>query len=230
MDSHILTHSLGYPRIGEKRELKKAIEAFWQGEIPVEELQRAGKQLRETHWLVQREAGLDLIPSNDFSYYDQMLDMTCLLGNVPRRFGWNGDPIGLGLVFQIARGTGSACNHEVRSCGAEGSSIHASEMTKWFDTNYHYIVPEFRAGTTFKLGAAKPFDEFQEALALGIRTKPVLIRPFDLPPSRKERGCRVRPARFARAFAPRLLGDASPPGRHGSRMGATRRADSGARP
>jgi 5-methyltetrahydropteroyltriglutamate--homocysteine methyltransferase len=178
MDSHILTHSLGYPRIGEKRELKKAIEAFWQGAIPVEELQRAGKQLRKTHWLVQREAGLDLIPSNDFSYYDQMLDMTCLLGNVPRRFGWNGDPIGLDLVFQIARGTGSACNHEGRSCEAEASSIHASEMTKWFDTNYHYIVPEFRAGTTFKLSATKPFDEFQEALALGIRTKPVLIGPL----------------------------------------------------
>jgi 5-methyltetrahydropteroyltriglutamate--homocysteine methyltransferase len=178
MDSHILTHSLGYPRIGEKRELKKAIEAFWQGAIPVEELQRAGKQLRKTHWLVQREAGLDLIPSNDFSYYDQMLDMTCLLGNVPRRFGWNGDPIGLDLVFQIARGTGSACNHEGRSYEAGASSIHASEMTKWFDTNYHYIVPEFRAGTTFKLSANKPFDEFQEALALGIRTKPVLIGPL----------------------------------------------------
>jgi 5-methyltetrahydropteroyltriglutamate--homocysteine methyltransferase len=178
MDSHILTHILGYPRIGEKRELKKAIEAFWQGAIPVEELQRAGKQLRKTHWLVQREVGLDLIPSNDFSYYDQMLDMTCLLGNVPHRFGWNGDPIGLDLVFQIARGTGSACNHEGRSCEAEASSIHASEMTKWFDTNYHYIVPEFRAGATFKLSTTKPFDEFQEALTLGIRTKPVLIGPL----------------------------------------------------
>jgi 5-methyltetrahydropteroyltriglutamate--homocysteine methyltransferase len=178
MESHILTHSLGYPRIGEKRELKKAIEAFWKGEIPVEELQRAGKQLRKTHWLVQKESGLDLIPSNDFSYYDQMLDMTCLLGNVPRRFGWNGDPIGLDLVFRIARGTGSACSHEGHSCGAESSSVHASEMTKWFDTNYHYIVPEFHAGTTFKLSATKPFDEFQEALALGIRTKPVLIGPL----------------------------------------------------
>jgi 5-methyltetrahydropteroyltriglutamate--homocysteine methyltransferase len=178
MESHLLTHSLGYPRIGEKRELKKAIEAFWQGAIPVEELQCAGKQLRKTHWLVQREAGLDLIPSNDFSYYDQMLDMTCLLGNVPRRFGWNGDPIGLDLVFQIARGNGSACHHEGCSCQAEASSIHASEMTKWFDTNYHYIVPEFQAGTAFKLSATKPFDEFQEALALGIRTKPVLIGPL----------------------------------------------------
>jgi 5-methyltetrahydropteroyltriglutamate--homocysteine methyltransferase len=164
MDTEILTHNLGYPRIGEKRELKKATEAFWQGEISLEELERTGGQLRKTHWLVQKEAGLDLVPSNDFSYYDQMLDMTCLLGNVPLRFGWNGDLIGQELLFGIARGSTSAAR--------------ASEMTKWFDTNYHYIVPEFHARTTFKLSTTKPFDEFQEALALGIRTKPVLIGPL----------------------------------------------------
>ncbi|HEY5704412.1 MAG TPA: 5-methyltetrahydropteroyltriglutamate--homocysteine S-methyltransferase [Terrimicrobiaceae bacterium] len=174
MDTHILTHSLGYPRIGEKRELKKAVEAFWRSEISVEGLERAGKQLRKRHWLVQKEAGLDLIPSNDFSYYDQMLDMTCLLGNVPPRFGWNGGTIDLDLLFQIARGAGGPEGH---SCGS-ACSIHPSEMTKWFDTNYHYIVPEFRAGAVFKLSATKPFDEFQEALALGTRTKPVLIGPL----------------------------------------------------
>jgi 5-methyltetrahydropteroyltriglutamate--homocysteine methyltransferase len=177
MYAHILTHNLGYPRIGEKRELKKVIEAFWRGEFPAEELERVGRQLRKTHWLVQKEAGLDLIPSNDFSYYDQMLDMTCLLGNVPLRFGWNKDPIGRDVLFKIARGSGSA-RHEGRPCEDACSSAHASEMTKWFDTNYHYIVPEFHARTAFKLSTTKPFDEFQEALALGIRTKPVLIGPL----------------------------------------------------
>ena len=178
MDSHILTHSLGYPRIGERRELKTAVEAFWQGRIPVEELELAGRQLRQTHWLAQKEAGIDLIPSNDFSFYDQMLDMTCLLGNVPQRFGRNEDLTGLDLLFQVARGAGSPCTTEGHLCGAEATSIPASEMTKWFDTNYHYIVPEFRAGSAFTLSGSKPFDEFQEALALGIRTKPVLIGPL----------------------------------------------------
>ena len=176
MESHILTHNLGYPRIGEKRELKKAVEAFWKGDIADEELELAGRQLRKTHWLVQKEAGLDLIPSNDFSFYDQMLDMTCLLGNIPSRFGWHGGPIDLNLMFRIARGNGG--DHQATSQGKEASALHASEMTKWFDTNYHYIVPEFHAGTTFKLSTAKPFDEFREALDLGIRTKPVLIGPL----------------------------------------------------
>jgi 5-methyltetrahydropteroyltriglutamate--homocysteine methyltransferase len=178
VQSHILTHSLGYPRIGEKRELKAALEAFWHGKIAVEELKLVGKQLRKTHWLVQKEAGIDLIPSNDFSYYDQMLDMTCLLGNMPPRFGWNGGLIGLASLFQVARGAGSGCSLEGHSCGAEAISPHASEMTKWFDTNYHYIVPEFGAGSVFALSGTKPFDEFLEALALGIRTKPVLIGPL----------------------------------------------------
>ena len=175
MNAHILTHNLGYPRIGEKRELKKALEAFWKGEIPVEELERLGRRLRKTHWLVQKEAGLDLIPSNDFSYYDQMLDMTCLLGNVPPRFGGR---IGLELLFGVARGSGRAGVKEGHLRGAESGAAHASEMTKWFDTNYHYIVPEFQPRTMFKLSTAKPFDEFQEAMALGIRTKPVLIGPL----------------------------------------------------
>ncbi len=109
MNAHILTHNLGYPRIGEKRELKKALEAFWKGEIPVEELERLGRRLRKTHWLVQKEAGLDLIPSNDFSYYDQMLDMTCLLGNVPPRFGGSDRP-----------GAALRCRARQRTCWRQG--------------------------------------------------------------------------------------------------------------
>ncbi len=174
MDGHIGTHNLGYPRIGEKRELKKATEAYWRGEISIEELEEVGRQLRKSHWLAQKEAGIELIPSNDFSFYDQMLDMSCLLGNIPPRFAWNGEATGLDLRFRIARGGGGdgKAGHE------QQKSIHAGEMTKWFDTNYHYIVPEFEAETKFKLSASKPFDEFKEALALGIRTKPVLIGPL----------------------------------------------------
>ena len=178
MDGHIRTHSLGYPRIGEKRELKKATEAFWRGEMSMEELELVGSRLRKSHWLAQKEAGIELIPSNDFSFYDQMLDMTCLLGNVPPRFEWNGETAGLELRFQIARGAHSACEHDAPCRASEAASVHASEMTKWFDTNYHYIVPEFQSQTNFRLAASKPFDEFKEALALGVRTKPVLIGPL----------------------------------------------------
>jgi 5-methyltetrahydropteroyltriglutamate--homocysteine methyltransferase len=168
MDGHITTHNLGYPRIGEKRELKKATEAYWRGETTLAELEEVGRNLRKSHWLAQKDAGIELIPSNDFSFYDQMLDMTCLLGNIPARFAWNGGPAGLDLCFQIARGGGDK----------QQTSIHPSEMTKWFDTNYHYIVPEFQPETTFQLSGSKPFDEFTEALALGLRTKPVLIGPL----------------------------------------------------
>jgi 5-methyltetrahydropteroyltriglutamate--homocysteine methyltransferase len=168
MDGHITTHNLGYPRIGEKRELKRATETYWRGEISVAGLEEVGRNLRKAHWLAQKEAGIELIPSNDFSFYDQMLDMTCLLGNIPPRFAWNEEAPGLDLYFQIARGGG----------GKRQTSLHPSEMTKWFDTNYHYIVPEFQAETKFQLSGSKPFDEFKEALALGLRTKPVLIGPL----------------------------------------------------
>src|SRR5262245_50475841 len=106
MDGHIRTHNLGYPRIGEKRELKKATEAYWHGTIPAEELMRIGAELRKSHWQAQRAAGIELIPSNDFSFYDQVLDMTCLLGNIPERFKGSDCANGIDLLFQIARGAG----------------------------------------------------------------------------------------------------------------------------
>jgi len=177
MDTSLRTHNLGFPRIGGKRELKKATEAFWSGKLSAEELKAAGAGIRATNWKLQQQAGIDLIPSNDFSFYDQMLDLSCLLGNVPARFGWDGGTIDLPLLFQIARGTGGGGTHEGCDCGGKTATF-ASEMTKWFDTNYHYIVPEFHADTAFKISTAKPFDEFAEALALGIKTKPVLIGPL----------------------------------------------------
>ncbi|MDR1498259.1 MAG: 5-methyltetrahydropteroyltriglutamate--homocysteine S-methyltransferase [Puniceicoccales bacterium] len=177
------THILGYPRIGEKRELKKATEAYWQGKLTRAELEETGRALRRRNWLVQQAAGIDLIPSNDFSFYDQMLDLSCLVGNVPPRFGWRGGEVDLDTRFAIARGvrpkaephvTAAACR--CADCQPDAAT-HASEMTKWFDTNYHYIVPEFRADTAFSLSSSKIFDEFSEALALGIKTKPVLPGP-----------------------------------------------------
>ncbi|NBD17830.1 MAG: 5-methyltetrahydropteroyltriglutamate--homocysteine S-methyltransferase [Cyanobacteria bacterium] len=175
----IKTHSLGYPRIGAKRELKKATEAYWKGDLPLSELLATGKTLRETNWKKQQAAGIDLIPVNDFSFYDQVLDMSCLLGNVPPRFQWQGGQTDINTAFTIARGTqgGASLVEDEKDCQTGKVSTFASEMTKWFDTNYHFIVPEFRADTTFSLSNTKVFDEFAEAKALGINPKPVLVGP-----------------------------------------------------
>ncbi|GEP44723.1 5-methyltetrahydropteroyltriglutamate--homocysteine S-methyltransferase [Brevifollis gellanilyticus] len=177
------THILGYPRIGEQRELKKATEAYWKGKLSLDELLATGKTLRQTNWKKQQAAGIDLIPVNDFSFYDQTLDMSCLLGNVPPRFQWKGGQTDVNTVFTVARGTqggASPVAHEHGAdCGCTGGKVstYASEMTKWFDTNYHYIVPEFQSDTKFALSSSKVFDEFAEAKALGLNAKPVLIGP-----------------------------------------------------
>ncbi|HXV18660.1 MAG TPA: 5-methyltetrahydropteroyltriglutamate--homocysteine S-methyltransferase, partial [Candidatus Omnitrophota bacterium] len=156
------TAVLGYPRIGENRELKKATEAYWKGEISREALLSAARDIRKKNWLTQKEAGIDIIPSNDFSFYDQILDLTALVGAVPARYRFSGNTVDLDTYFSMARGA---------------SSVPAMEMTKWFDTNYHYIVPEFNKGQTFKLSSDKPFVEYKEARSLGIKTRPVLIGP-----------------------------------------------------
>jgi 5-methyltetrahydropteroyltriglutamate--homocysteine methyltransferase len=173
----IRTHNLGYPRIGEHRELKKATEAYWQGKISRGDLEDTGRGLRRQNWLKQQAAGIDLIPCNDFSFYDQVLDTTCLVGNVPPRFGKH-DNADLDTQFLIARGSRDAGKTCEDACGCQAVSTFASEMTKWFDTNYHYIVPEFQADTTFRISSTKVFDEFTEALSLGIQAKPVLIGPI----------------------------------------------------
>jgi 5-methyltetrahydropteroyltriglutamate--homocysteine methyltransferase len=157
-----LSNVHGYPRIGPRRELKFATESCWAGEGSAEELQRVAREIRRTGWERQRDAGIDLIPSNDFSFYDQVLDTTALVGAVPPRFGHAGGEVDLDTYFAMARGRQDAT---------------AMEMTKWFDTNYHYIVPELGPGTEFALSSSKPFDEYREARALGIETKPVLVGP-----------------------------------------------------
>jgi len=168
----MLTNNLGYPRVGANRELKKACEQYWAGQISRNNLFLTAKNLREQHWQLQQDAGIDLIPCNDFSFYDQVLDMSLLLGVIPNRYA----PVvtdvkentEIDLYFAMARGYQK-----------DGLDITAMEMTKWFDTNYHYIVPEFTANQTFKLFSTKLFAEFSAAKSfLGKNPKPVLIGPI----------------------------------------------------
>jgi len=176
------TNILGYPRIGNNRALKKASEKYWSGELSAEELLETGQVIRRKNWELQKEIGVDLIPSNDFSFYDQVLDLSVTLGAIPDRYSdllsqKNLNP--LDLYFALARGYQK-----------DGLDLTAMEMTKWFDTNYHYIVPEFYRNQHFKLFSSKIFNEFEEAKALGIVTKPVIIGPvsFLLLGKEKEEG------------------------------------------
>lgn len=165
------THSLGFPRIGAKRELKFALESYWKGTSSRDELKALGAQLRQRHW--QHQAGLDLAPVGDFAFYDQVLDMSFTLGNLPERVrGFHGDA--LDNYFRVARGrSAQGADDHSACCGG----VAAGEMTKWFDTNYHYIVPEFTAQTEFKLDAARLLEQLAEAKAQGVKAKPVIIGP-----------------------------------------------------
>ncbi|MEW6676342.1 MAG: 5-methyltetrahydropteroyltriglutamate--homocysteine S-methyltransferase [Pseudomonadota bacterium] len=164
-----ITHNLGFPRIGARRELKFALESYWKGQSSRDELNKLGAALRRRHW--QDQAALDLIPVGDFSFYDQVLDMSFTLGNLPDRVrGFEGDA--LDNYFRVARGQ-SAQTAETACC----SGVAAGEMTKWFDTNYHYIVPEFTADTQFKLDASRLLEQLAEARAQGVKAKPVIIGP-----------------------------------------------------
>jgi 5-methyltetrahydropteroyltriglutamate--homocysteine methyltransferase len=159
----VLATNLGFPRIGAKRELKKATEAYWKGEISQADLIAAGKEIRLRHWQMQKEAGISHIPCNDFSFYDQVLDMTATLGAVPARYNFKGGNVDLDTYFAMARGNKDST---------------AMEMTKWFDTNYHYIVPELTEGMSFKLSSTKIFDDYNEAKNAGINARPVLVGPI----------------------------------------------------
>lgn len=162
----ILTHTLGYPRVGANRELKFALENYWAGKIPQEELENVGKNLRHLHWQKQKENGIDFVPVGDFAWYDQVLQTSLLLGNIPARHRQD-LPINLDTLFRVARGKAPT-----------GRPTAASEMSKWFNTNYHYIVPEFTQNQTFELSWFQLFDEIQEAQALSLNVKPVLIGPL----------------------------------------------------
>lgn len=163
-----LAHSLGFPRIGRDRELKKAQEAFWKGELNEAGLRDVGRELRKVHWDLQKNAGIDLLPVGDFAWYDQVLSHSLMFGVIPERFLPHDGKATLQTLFNMARGVSNTC------CG-EG---HAQEMTKWFDTNYHYLVPEFSVDQQFQLGWEQLFEETEEARALGHNVKPVIIGPL----------------------------------------------------
>lgn len=162
----ILNHTLGFPRVGLKRELKKAQESYWAGNSTQEELLNVGRELRTRHWQQQQQAGVDLVPVGDFAWYDHVLTTSLLLGNVPERHQNADGSIDLDTLFRIGRGRAPT-----------GTPAAAAEMTKWFNTNYHYMVPEFQQGQQFKLGWTQLLDEVDEALALGHKIKPVLLGP-----------------------------------------------------
>ncbi len=163
-----VVHSLGFPRIGADRELKKALEAFWKGDLSEGELRRVGRELRAVHWQLQAEAGIELLPVGDFAWYDQVLTHSLMVGVVPERFRPADGVPTLDTLFAMARGVTHSC------CGG----TQAQEMTKWFDTNYHYLVPEFTADQQFGLSWMQLFEEVEEAQALGHAIKPVLIGPL----------------------------------------------------
>jgi len=164
--------TLGFPRIGPRRELKFALENYWSGKSDADSLSLAAIGLRAAAWARQKALGADILPSGDFSLYDHVLDISAMLGAVPARYGWSGGKVGLDTYFAMARGAqghGEGCAHALDST--------AQEMTKWFDTNYHYMVPELVAGQRFALSTSKAVDEFREARALGYHTRPVLLGP-----------------------------------------------------
>ena len=176
--------TLGVPRIGPRRELKIALEKFWSGKIDEAALRESAAKIRADNWTRQRDLGVTVIPSNDFSLYDQVLDTSTMVGAIPKIYGWTGGPVSFETYFAMARGSqkdfsnqdsddrdGCAHGHN------HGHGVPAQEMTKWFDTNYHYMVPEFSKDQTFALASTKAIDEYREAKALGIQTRPVLVGP-----------------------------------------------------
>ncbi|WP_293774102.1 5-methyltetrahydropteroyltriglutamate--homocysteine S-methyltransferase [uncultured Pantoea sp.] len=162
----ILNHTLGFPRIGLHRELKKALERYWAGDSTQAALLATGRELRARHWQQQKEAGVDLLPVGDFAWYDHVLTTSLMLGNVPERHQNPAGTIDLDTLFRLGRGRAPS-----------GEPVAAAEMTKWFNTNYHYLVPEFSRDQTFKLSWTQLLDEVDEALALGHNIKPVLLGP-----------------------------------------------------
>jgi 5-methyltetrahydropteroyltriglutamate--homocysteine methyltransferase len=169
--SHIVRHTLGYPRIGAHRELKAALEAYWRGDSSQQDLLATGRQIRQQNWQAQQEAGLDMVTTGDFAWYDQVLTMSATLGHLPSRHrqqsSGEGADIDLDTLFRVARGRAPT-----------GEPAIAAEMTKWFDSNYHYLVPELAPGQTFALSWTQIIDETREAVAAGYTAKPVIIGPL----------------------------------------------------
>ncbi|MGM4987702.1 5-methyltetrahydropteroyltriglutamate--homocysteine S-methyltransferase [Tardiphaga sp. 841_E9_N1_2] len=173
--------TLGTPRIGPRRELKMALESYWSGAIDENALIDVGVGLRAANWARQKSLGITVMPSNDFSFYDQVLDTSVMVGAIPKVYGWKGGDVSFATYFAMARGSQGAAHDEACTHGphAHDSSqgVPAQEMTKWFDTNYHFMVPELAQDQTFSLASRKPIKEYEEARSLGYQTRPVLVGP-----------------------------------------------------
>jgi 5-methyltetrahydropteroyltriglutamate--homocysteine methyltransferase len=167
----VLSSVLGFPRIGANRELKKITEAYWGGKATVEELLKVGKEIRTHNWKLQKDAGVDIIASNDFSFYDQVLDLSLLFNAIPDRYTKYHLPA-VDTLFAMGRGL-----QRPATDSSPAVDVPALEMVKWFDSNYHYVRPTFSHSTEFKLNGSKPIDEYLEAKELGIETRPVLVGP-----------------------------------------------------
>ncbi|VVT55862.1 uncharacterized protein SAPINGB_P004775 [Magnusiomyces paraingens] len=167
----VLSSVLGFPRIGAHRELKKVTESYWSGKATVEELFKVGKEIRAHNWKLQKESGVDIIASNDFSFYDQVLDLSLLLNVIPERYSKYNLPA-IDTLFAMGRGLQRPATESTSAV-----DVPALEMVKWFDSNYHYVRPTFSHSTEFKLNGQKPVDEYLEAKELGVETRPVLLGP-----------------------------------------------------
>src|SRR5215467_9459316 len=176
-----LIATLGTPRIGPRRELKLALESYWSRKSEENALLTTAAALRAANWARQKALGVTVIPSNDFSLYDHVLDTSVMVGAIPEGYGWSGGPVSLASYFAMARGSDRGTGHEAGVHDHTGEShahcAAAQEMTKWFDTNYHYMVPELSSRQRFALSSLKPVDEYLEAKALGYQTRPVLLGP-----------------------------------------------------
>jgi 5-methyltetrahydropteroyltriglutamate--homocysteine methyltransferase len=168
-----LASNLGFPRIGRRRELKIALEKFWSGESTAADLEASAAALRARHWKLHTQLGISHVPSGEFALYDHVLDTACMLGAIPPGYGWSEGPVSLATYFALARGS----NKTADPATGIAPGMPAMEMTKWFDTNYHYLVPRLSAGQRFTLTANRPLAHFREAMAFHMRTRPVLLGP-----------------------------------------------------
>ncbi len=175
--SSLAVATLGTPRIGPRRELKLMLENFWSGVSDEQALIETGIGLRAANWARQKKLGVTVIPSNDFSFYDQVLDAAVMVGAVPDVYGWKGGAVPLATYFAMARGTDGGARDDTCGHADHTHGVPALEMTKWFDTNYHYMVPELKKDQRFTLASRKPIEEYEEARALGYQTRPVLLGP-----------------------------------------------------
>ena len=218
--------TLGVPRIGPRRELKAALESYWSGKSDAANLLESAAGLRAANWARQRALGVTNIPSNDFSLYDHVLDTSVMVGAIPEIYGWTGGPVPLETYFAMARGS-QGDNHDAACAhGQEGDAhgVPALEMTKWFDTNYHYMVPEFTKGQRFTLASTKPVDEYREAKALGYHTRPVLLGPVTYLKLGKSKDPTLDPLSLLGGLLPVYVDVLRAARRERSRLGADRRA------